>query len=40
MKDGDGSDKVPVQLVTFPLSGLPGVSYLLERVFKLITLNI
>jgi hypothetical protein len=36
MEDGDGSDKVPVPLVSFPLSGLPGVSYVLERVLKLI----
>jgi hypothetical protein len=40
MEDGDGSGKVPVRLVYFPLSRLPGVSYVLEKVFKLIPLNI
>jgi hypothetical protein len=40
MEDGDGSGKVPVPLVTFPLSGLTGVLYVLERVVKLIPLNI
>jgi hypothetical protein len=40
MKDGDGSGKVLVPLVFFPLSGLPSVSHVLERVVKLIPLNI
>jgi hypothetical protein len=40
MEDDDGSGKLPVLLVSFPLSGLPGVSYVLERVVKLIPLNI
>ena len=30
MEDGDGFGKVMVPLVTFPLSGLPGVLYVLE----------
>ena len=40
MEDDDGFDKVSVPLVTFPLSGLNGVSYALERVVELIPLNI
>jgi hypothetical protein len=40
MEDGDGSSKVLVPLVSFPLSGLPSVLYVLEKVFKLIPLNI
>jgi hypothetical protein len=39
-EDDDGSGKVPVPLVSFPLSGLPSVSYVLEQVVKLIPLNI
>jgi hypothetical protein len=39
-EDDDGSGKVPVLLTSFPLSGLPGVSYVLEKVVKLIPLNI
>jgi hypothetical protein len=37
MEDGDGSGKEP--LVTLALSGLAGVSYVIERVVKLIPLN-